>query len=156
MAAGSLGQYFRRSGEDFPQHRGYLTPDPEKVARWRERLAANGAGLNVGLSWIGGVQKTGRSRRSLSLDALRPVLALPGTRWVSLQHTDAAAELAAFRQASGIAVEEFPGVTKDMDELAALIAALDSVVSVCNTNVHVAGAIGKEVLVMAPFVPEWR
>ena len=156
VAAGSLGQYFRRSGEDFPQHRGYLTPDPEKVARWRERLAANGAGLNVGLSWIGGVQKTGRSRRSLSLDALRPVLALPGTRWVSLQHTDAGAELAAFRQASGIALEEFPGVTKDMDELAALIAALDSVVSVCNTNVHVAGAIGKEVLVMAPFVPEWR
>jgi hypothetical protein len=43
-----------------------------------------------------------------------------------------------------------------MDELASLMGALDLVVSVCNTNVHVAGALGKEVLVMAPFVPEWR
>jgi hypothetical protein len=27
---------------------------------------------------------------------------------------------------------------------------------VCNTTVHVAGAIGKPTLVLAPFVPEWR
>jgi hypothetical protein len=43
-----------------------------------------------------------------------------------------------------------------MDELAGLIGALDLVLTVCNTNVHVAGGLGKEVLVMAPFVPEWR
>ena len=67
-----------------------------------------------------------------------------------------AAAIADFTAASGIPLQVFPGVTEDMDELASLVQALDLVVSVCNTTVHVAGAIGKEVLVMAPFLPEWR
>lgn len=153
VAAGSLGRFFRRRREDFPDHRGYLTPDPQKVQSWKARLAG---GFNVGLSWIGGMQKTGRSRRSLSLAELRPMLELPGISWVSLQYTPCAEEIAALAATGGPRIAEFPGVTADMDELASLVAALDLVVSVCNTTVHIAGAIGREVLVMAPFVPEWR
>ena len=153
IAAGSLGRFFRRSRDDFPNHHGYLTADPAKIAAWKERL---GPGLKVGISWIGGMQKTGRSRRSLTLAELRPVLEAPGISWVSLQYTPCAEEIAALAAAGGPRIAEFPGATANMDELASLIGALDLVVSVCNTTVHVAGALGKEVLVMAPFVPEWR
>jgi Flp pilus assembly protein TadD len=146
VAAGSLGQYFRRQAADFPA-RGYLRADPERVKHWEEKLAALGGGRRVGISWIGGLQRTGRSRRSLTLEQLDPVLRLPGIRWISLQHGD---------DGAGGPVHRFPGVTRDMDELAGLIGALDLVLTVCNTNVHVAGGLGKEVLVMAPFVPEWR
>jgi tetratricopeptide (TPR) repeat protein len=156
ISAGSLGRLFRQRPAEFPQHRGYLAADADKVAAWRDRLATLGPGLKVGLSWIGGHQRTGRARRSLSLEQLRPVLSLRGAQWVSLQYTDAAAEIAAFHQAGGAELRQFPGVTQDMDDLAGLIGALDLVVSVCNTTVHVAGATGREVLVMAPFVPEWR
>jgi Flp pilus assembly protein TadD len=145
VAAGSLGRYLRRSAHDFPQHRGYLRADAQKVDAWRRRLA--GGELKVGLSWKGGVQTTGRSRRSVPLAQLEPLLALPGMTWVSLQHED---------DSSDARILRFPEATRDMDELASLMGALDLVVSVCNTNVHVAGALGKEVLVMAPFVPEWR
>ena len=150
VAAGSLGGYFRRRREDFPSEGGYLAADPAKVQAWRARLAAGK--LNVGLSWIGGVPRTGRGRRSIPLRELAPLLALPGTHWVSLQYTDAREEIAA----AGAPLAAFPGVTDDLDELAALIGALDLVVSVCNSTVHLAGALGKDVLVMAPFVPEWR
>ena len=156
VAAGSLGLHFRRHAGDFPLHAGYLVADPQKVAEWRARLGGLGPGQAIGLSWIGGLQKTGRSRRSLSLEELRPLLSAPDTKWISLQYTDCSAEIAAFASATGIRLHEFPDVTKNMDDLASLMAALDRVVSVCNTTVHVAGAIGKEVLVMAPFVPEWR
>lgn len=147
IAAGSLGRLLRRSAQDFPRHNGYLTVDARKVAAWRERLGARGGTLRAGLSWKGGVQKTGRSRRSIALQELQPLLALPGISWVSLQHED---------QPDDAPILRFPEVTRDIDDLASLISALDFVVSVCNTNVHVAGALGKEVLVMAPFVPEWR
>jgi tetratricopeptide (TPR) repeat protein len=156
LAAGSLGRYFRRHAGDFPARRGYLAVDPAKVSAWRPRLGATGAGLKVGLSWIGGVQRTGRSRRSLTLEQLQPLLEIGGVQWISLQYTDAATELAELRAKRGLMLHQFDGVTNDMDELASLIGALDLVISVCNTTVHVAGAIGKEVLVMAPFVPEWR
>lgn len=156
VSAGSLGRHFRRRAADFPRHRGYLAADPANVAGWRERLAGLGAGLKVGVSWIGGFQRTGRSRRSLSLEQLRPLLCMPGVEWISLQYTPAGEEIAAFREATGRTLHEFAGVTQDIDQLASLIGALDLVISVCNTTVHVAGATGKEVLVMAPFVPEWR
>lgn len=154
VAVGSLGQHFRRQVADFPS-RAYLRTDPQKAARWKQTLEALGKGRKLGVSWIGGLQRTGRSRRSLRLQQLEPLLS-PGTQWISLQHQDVAAEIAAFRDATGVTIHCFPDVTKDIDELASLIGALDGVVSVCNTNVHVAGAIGKAVLVMAPFVPEWR
>jgi tetratricopeptide (TPR) repeat protein len=154
IAIGSLGQHFRRRAEDFPS-RAYLRTDPEKVARWKRTLEALGDGRKLGVSWIGGLQRTGRSRRSLELEQLKPLLS-PGAHWIALQHQDVDAEIAAFRDAAGAAIHRFPEAMKDMDELAALLAALDGIASVCNTNVHVAGAIGKEVLVMAPFVPEWR
>jgi Flp pilus assembly protein TadD len=147
IAAGSLPRLFRTAAADFPRHRGYLVAAPAKIAAWRERLEALGAGMKIGISWQGGLQRTGRSRRSLPLERLASLLQLPGTHWVSLQHGDAK---------SGTEVHAFPGVTEDLDELASLIQALDLVVSVCNTNVHLSGALGKEVLVMAPFVPEWR
>jgi tetratricopeptide (TPR) repeat protein len=144
VAAGSLGRLYRRRAEDFPRHGGYLAADPQKIILWREKLAGL-SGLKVGISWMGGLQKTGRSRRSLTLEQLQPLLDTPGVSWISLQHNF-----------SGSPLREFPGVTEDLDDLASLISVLDLVVSVCNTTVHIAGALGKQVLVMAPFVPEWR
>lgn len=156
IAAGSLGGLFRRRPGDFPRHRGYLVPDPQKVAAWRVRLGTLKGARRVGLSWIGGVQNTGRLRRSLALESLLPLFALPDIAWVSLQYTDETVALREMRERHGINLHDERDATTDMDELASLIQALDLVVSVCNATVHVAGAIGKETLVMAPFVPEWR
>ena len=50
----------------------------------------------------------------------------------------------------------WPNSIKDLDEFAALISALDFVITVCNTTVHYAGGVGTPVWVMAPKVPEWR
>ena len=152
IALGSLGQFYRRRHADFPQHRGYLSAAREKVDRWRRRLETLGSGKKVGISWKGGTPGSGRVRRSLGLRQLHALLETRGIQWVSLQYGDVENEM---KQLEG-RMHFFPGVAEDMDEFAALVDALDLVVSVCNATVHVAGAIGKEVLVMAPFLPEWR
>lgn len=154
--SGSLGRLFRRSAEDFPARGAYLSPDPGAVRAWADRLAALGPGLKVGLSWRGGTQGTGLRRRSIPPDVLAPLLAQPGVRWVSLQHGASEEELAAVAAPGPTVVASYPGVTGDLDALAALCGALDLVITVCNTNVHVCGATGREVWVLAPLVPEWR
>jgi tetratricopeptide (TPR) repeat protein/ADP-heptose:LPS heptosyltransferase len=156
LAAGNLGAMFRRTASDFPRHQGYLVPDPQNVDAYRARLSGLAGTHKIGLSWIGGVPKTGRNRRSIPLETLLPLLRQPDVAWVSLQYTDAAEAIVRLREQNGIAIHDFRSATADMDELASLIHALDAVVSVCNTTVHVAGAVGKSTLVMAPFVPEWR
>jgi tetratricopeptide (TPR) repeat protein len=157
IEAGSLPGLLRRRAADFPRHQGYLRADPQHVARWRERLAAIGPGLQVGLSWTGGVPRTRRELRSLSLDQLQPLLATPGVRFVSLQYTAGARDdIAAFRARSGIEVAHWPEAIDDYDQTAALVCALDLVVSVCTSLVHLGGALGRPVWVLAPVSPEWR
>jgi tetratricopeptide (TPR) repeat protein len=157
IAAGSLPLHLRRAASAFPRHTGYLDADPTRVARWRERLVALGPGLKVGLSWTGGVRKTRRGLRSLDLARLMPALACPGVRFVSLQYTpEAAAEVARLAEEHGVHIQHWPDAISDYEDTAALACALDLVVSVCTSLVHLCGALGREVWVMAPHSPEWR
>jgi tetratricopeptide (TPR) repeat protein len=155
---GSLPQHLRQREESFPRHQGYLRPDPAAVATWRERLAALGEGLKVGISWRGGVDAASRRAKTTSLDAWRDVLALPNVRLINLQYGDCATELDNARHSTGAAVHDFPEADfyGDLDNVAALVSALDLVISVPNTNVHVAGALGVPVWIALPHAPQWR
>jgi ADP-heptose:LPS heptosyltransferase len=45
---------------------------------------------------------------------------------------------------------------RDLESFAAQMAAMDLVISVDNSTVHFAGALGVEVWTMLPTVPDWR
>jgi len=155
-AIGDLPRRYRRSAAGFPRHSGYLRADPARVRAWRERLAALGPAPRIGRSWRGGTAASRRGLRSLELGQLAPLLrAVPAT-WVSLQYTDCRAELDALRRDHGLAVHHWQAAIDDYDETAALVAALDAVVSVCTAIVHLAGALGQRALVMVPYAAEWR
>ncbi|MDX1377141.1 MAG: tetratricopeptide repeat protein, partial [Burkholderiales bacterium] len=156
VPAGSLPGFFRNRLADFPRHDGYLVADPERVARWKARLAALGPGPVIGLSWRGGTRGTRRSFRSLAPSDLLPILRVPGLRFVSLQYGDCAEDLEALRRDAGIEVAHWPEAIADYEETAALCVALDMTVSVCTSVIHLNGALGRPVLVMVPAVPEWR
>lgn len=156
VAIGSLPQYLRRSWSDFPRHHGYLEAEPERVRVWRERLAALGPGLKVGVSWQGGTHKTRRPLRSIPLAQWAPLLQSAGVHWVSLQYTDCSAEIAAVEAATGVRIADWREVRDDLEHTAALITALDLVISVCTAAIHLGGALGRPVWVLAPYSPEWR
>jgi tetratricopeptide (TPR) repeat protein len=155
-AIGSLMRHFRAGRALFPAHSGYLTPDPARVEAWRRRLDALGPGRKLGLSWRGGLMRTGRLQRSLAPAAFARLLAIEGTRWVSLQYGDCTADLRDLERTTGRAIDHWPESIADFDELAALMAALDGVVTVCNTTAHLAGALGANGLVLAPRAASWR
>ncbi len=151
-----LPYHFRRRIEDFPAHTGYLVADPARVDYWRACLDEADTRPKIGLSWRGGLQKTRQRVRSLELAQLRPLLADPSVQFVNLQYGEVTDELQRFQDATGLAILHYPEAIADLDEFAALICALDLVVTVCNTTVHYAGALGRPAWVMAPHVPEWR
>ncbi|HVZ47048.1 MAG TPA: tetratricopeptide repeat protein [Ramlibacter sp.] len=145
---------FRRSREAFPQLP-FLKADPARVDYWKSELAKRGPAPYIGLSWRGGVELTRKVLRSFAPDTLYPLVQdIPAT-WINLQYGDVAADLETAR-AAGMEIHHWPEAIKDLDEFAALITALDAVVTVCNTTVHYAGAIGRKVWVIAPDIPEWR
>jgi tetratricopeptide (TPR) repeat protein len=156
VAAGTLAKYFRRSAADFPQHRGFLRADDASVAGWREKLQRLGPGLKIGLSWRGGVGYTGKTRRSLSLEQLLPVLRLPGIQFVNLQYTDVSEEIRQLESRHRVKIHHWQQAIDDYDQTAALVCALDGVLTVCTAIVHLTGALGRPALVMVPFGADWR
>ncbi|HYD64516.1 class I SAM-dependent methyltransferase [Azospirillum sp.] len=132
VAMAALPRLFRPDLSRFPAAGGYLKADPARVAFWRGRLAELGDGPKVGLSWRG-------RRGSGSLETWRPVLDVPGVRVVSLQYDPDPAE----------AVHSWHDLdlTNDLDGVAALMSALDLVVTAPTAVGDLAGAVG---------VPVWR
>jgi tetratricopeptide (TPR) repeat protein len=153
---GSLPRFFRNEVCEFPFHSGYLTADPRRVGRWKERLAALGPGLKIGLSWRGGTSRTNAYLRSIPLEIWLPILRLREAHFVSLQYTDCRSELDSLHSRHGIRIHSWRQIGSDFEETAALVASLDLVVSVCTAVVHLAGALGVPVWVLVPSSPGWR
>lgn len=154
--AGTLPRYRRTATEHFPRHSGYLVADDGRKQHWGDRLRELGGGPKIGISWRGGVPISNTASRSVTLEQLRPILDTAGVDFINLQYGDCGGELSSFTAATGIAIHHWQEAIDDYDETAALVCSLDLVISVCTSVVHLGGALGQPVWVMAPFVPEWR
>jgi ADP-heptose:LPS heptosyltransferase len=78
--------------------------------------------------------------------------------FVNLQYGEVEQEISQAEKDLGVKIINLDSVNKhdDIDGLAAIIEACDLVISIDNTTVHLAGALGKETHVLLPYVPDWR
>ena len=111
----------------------------------------------VGLSWFSSNARTG-AMRSIPLIDLAPLAAMPGVRFVTLQYGDTTAERRAATESAGFVVDAAPGhdFLADLVEFTSHVAACDLVISIDNTTVHMAGALGRPVWTLLPTVADWR
>lgn len=128
----------------------YMAPRPQ----WAERageILRDGHGLDhgkpwVGIAWNGGTAHSNNARRSIGLDAVRPLLEQDCVHWVNLQQGV---------ECSGVAADVGPAL-EFWSQTAAFVSQLDLVVA-CDTSVaHLAGAMGVPVMLMIPRAPCWR
>ncbi|MEO7727003.1 MAG: tetratricopeptide repeat-containing glycosyltransferase family protein, partial [Burkholderiales bacterium] len=156
VAVGSLPAHFRNDVTEFPGGTGYLRAAPARVEFWSERLAALGPGLKIGISWSGGAPSTRGAERSTQLSAWTPILQQRGCHFVSLQYGEAGTQLPATLRGQTATLHDWREAIDDYDETAALVAALDLVITVQTALVHLAGALGTPAWVMLRSGCEWR
>ncbi|HLP66485.1 MAG TPA: glycosyltransferase, partial [Rhizobium sp.] len=147
-SAGGLARWLRPTLDSFPDRAGYLVPDPDRVAYWRERLDQLGPGLKVGFCWRSSLLAGTRKLHCTTIDLWGPIFAVPGIHFVNLQYDNCADELDDARRRFGVPLHVFPEVDlfNDLDEAAALTRALDLVVSAPTAASFLAAALG---------VPTW-
>lgn len=151
---GSLLREFRRSVDSFPDRVGFITPDPGKVAHWREVLQGAPAGVKIGLLWKSGTTKGARQRFFSPFEQWAPVLKAKGACFVNLQYGDCADEIAQAERDLGVRIWTPPGIDlkQDLDDVAALCCALDLVVGFSNATLNIAAACGAPVwLITTPW-----
>lgn len=132
----------------------YLTEDPDRVALWRDRLAATPF-PKVGLVWAGNPDRMRMDRRrSIAPDRLLPLTESPGITFVSLQKP-AGGKLLDLGKLAGRVIDWSDALT-DFEDTAALVASLDLVIGVDTAVVHLAGALGKPVWLLNRADTCWR
>jgi tetratricopeptide (TPR) repeat protein len=129
----------------------YLSVPGDLKAAWQDRLAPF-SGRRIGLVWNGSSVYKRSALRNVALAAFRPLAQLPNVTLFSLQKGDAAAEA---REFAGLVTQPIDDCT-DLLDTAALIEALDIVISVDTSVAHLAGALAKPVCLLNRYESEWR
>jgi hypothetical protein len=155
---GSLCRWLRPSPASFPSRPGFLKADSALTEGYRQRYRERfGDRPVIGISWRGGTREIARIR-SIPLAAWSPVLRQRNFGFVNLQYGDCRADLAAVQCEMGVEVfhDDMVDPLKNLDGFAAQTAAMDLVISIDNSTVHMAGALDVPVWVLLPAVPDWR
>jgi Flp pilus assembly protein TadD len=155
----SLPLAFRTNLETVPVAPRYLSAAPAHTAAWRNRLA-DLPGVRIGLVWAGS-SRTDQPhaaaidrRRSMRLANLAPLAAVPGCSFVSLQLGPPTMQLR--EPPPGLVVHDFTAELGDFADTAALVEALDLVISVDTAVAHLASALGRPVWLLNRYDTCWR
>lgn len=148
-----LGMYLRPNADSFPTSSTYLVPDAGLVETFRKAYKDKDKPL-LGISWCSPNSPYAKDKDvDLSLFAEKCLQHIaPYYTIVSLQYGADRGKTWKVEKDWGIKIIEEGSFDprEDLDTFAAQVAAMDIVVSISNTTVHVAGALGKPVWNMIP------
>ncbi|MFH0352033.1 MAG: TIGR03032 family protein, partial [Chromatiales bacterium] len=123
--------------------------DPRALPR-----LADSRSPKIGIVWAGSPTHKNDRRRSYPLGALVPLLRTPGVDFYSLQKGKRSQDRAELP--SEVTVQDLGPALHDYGDAALALDALDLLISVDTSVVHLAGALGKPVWVLLSDVPDWR
>ena len=141
---GSLYKHFIDDILDNKRSKAYLIPDPERVKFWKERLGSIGKGPYIGVSWKSSVVSAYRLAHYPSVLEWSSVFNVPDVTFINLQYTDFADDIAKVRDEFGVTIHNFNDLDQyaNIDDVAALCAALDMVVSTKVTPPMISAGVG--------------
>ena len=144
LPMGSLYKHFIDEIIENDKPDAYLVPDPDRVTYWKERLRSIGKGPYIGISWKSSVVSHYRSQHYPPISEWSPILKIPDVTFINLQYKDFAEDVAQVREELGVTIHNFDDLDQfnDVDDVAALCAALDMVVSNKTTAPLISAGVG--------------
>jgi tetratricopeptide (TPR) repeat protein len=142
---------FNTTLETIPVDQRYLRADDDLRAEWEARLPPKGK-PRIGVIWSGS-STHGIYNRSMPLETFSALVG-PGADWICLQKEISQSDVAALKQDSRVIF--FGDELRDFSDTAALLDAMDLVITIDTSVAHLAGAMGKPVWILLPYSGDWR
>ena len=154
IQAGDLPSFFRSNNKDSPQTVSYLIPDTQLIKKWKKRYDKLEHAFNIGISWKGGIND---QNRSFDLSKFVNIFSL-NANFINLQYGDYSHEITLCQEQYNITINDWDDADSllDLDNFSAQLAALDLVISVDNSTLHFAGAIGVKTYALLPYMSNYR
>jgi tetratricopeptide (TPR) repeat protein len=149
----SLPHIFHTTLETIPADVPYVRAEEQRVARWRDRFAAD-ANMKVGIVWAGTPLHQNDRARSCRLSDFAPLAGVANVSWYSLQKGPAVKQLG--DPPPGMNITHLGDDLRDFGDTAALLQCLDLLISVDTSVVHLGGALARPVWVLLARGPDWR
>ena len=151
MPIGDLGPLFVKDNSYFSKNKkSYIISNKQKNIDLESKLKEKNK-FKCGISWQSVNRRIGLAK-SLTLDDLKPILALPNITFIDLQYNDTKKERENFYHKSGIEITKIKDLDNfnDIDGVISLIDICDFVITISNSNAHFSGALGKETYLLLP------
>ena len=148
----SLPRIFNTRLDQIPIAESYLAADPARGIKFAKTLEAKR--FNIGLAWAGKPTHRNDRNRTVGIEPFITLLGTPGCTFHSLQIGQRAEDIFAYG-CTGL-IHDHANIIEDFADTAALVSALDLVISVDTSICHLAGALGKPCWVVLPYTPDWR
>ena len=148
----SLPLAFKTTLGTIPALTPYLFSSPDKQYIWHKKIG-NKIKPRIGLAWSGSSGHKNDHNRSLLLKQLDLILQLP-FEFHSLQKEVRSEDMETLSLFKRIHLHQDELI--DFSDTAALINEMDLVISVDTSIAHLAGALGKTVWILLPFMPDYR
>ena len=149
----SLPLAFGTRLETIPATVGYLSAAQDRVVKWRQRLPETPM-RRVGIAWAGNSGFKGDQSRSIGLARFSPLLSIAGIEFVSLQKDLRAEDRDILRDNPHVV--RVDDAIEDFADTAAILSAVDLVITSDTAVAHLAGAMGKPIWVLLQHVADWR
>jgi len=148
----SLPLAFKTSINSIPNNVPYLYVNNVKNNNWQERLGRK-TKTRVGVVWSGSTHHKNDHNRSLMLTQISSLFELP-FEFHCLQKEIRELDIETLNNIK--AINQHQADLHDFSDTAALINQMDLIISVDTSIAHLAGALGKKVWILLPFVPDFR
>ena len=153
----SLPWLLRARPDGLGQSVPYLVADPARVERWKARLARS-QGVKIGLCWQGNPTYREDRLRSIPLRAFAGLMRPGGARWFGLQKEYGLEQLDGMGPELGF-VDLGPELDREggaFMDTAALMMALDVVITSDTAIAHLGGALACPTWLLLARTPDWR
>ena len=144
MPIGSHYKHFIQDISDDYVVNSYLIPDPVRIKFWCQRLKSLGIGPYIGIGWKSSNMSPDRLPNYASISELSALLKIPDVTFVNLQYRDYENDLSKIKEELGVKVHNFDDLDhfENVDDVAALSAALDIVVSTQSVVPIISAGVG--------------
>jgi tetratricopeptide (TPR) repeat protein len=148
----SLPLAFKTQPETIPAATPYLAASVDRVAYWRDRLPH--AGLRAGFVWSGQPSHKNDLNRSIALARFAALFEGSPVSCFSLQSDLRAVDAEVLRDLPNLV--HLGDDLRDFADTAAIVSLLDVVISVDTAVAHLAGTLGKPVMILLPYAADFR